>query len=52
MEQTKRVTKLVSLPVDVKAWLQQEAERNLSTANSEIIRAIRQRMDQMEKAAG
>jgi hypothetical protein len=50
MEQIKRVTKLLSLPVDAKAWLQREAERNLSTVNSEIVRAIRQRMEQLQKS--
>ena len=48
--------KLVSLPADCKAWLEREAQRNLSSANSEIVRAIRQRMEaeqrERERAAG
>ena len=36
---------LVRLPEDVKAWLQTEAARNLSTQTSEVVRAVRQRMD-------
>jgi hypothetical protein len=42
--------KLVSLPVDLKVWLEHEAARNLSSANSEIVRAIRERMEQRERA--
>jgi hypothetical protein len=44
--------KLISVPLDALDWLSREAERNLSSANSEIVRCIRQRMDQMEKAQG
>jgi hypothetical protein len=36
---------LVRLPSDVKAWLAAEAVRNLSTQTSEVVRAIRQRME-------
>jgi Arc-like DNA binding domain len=31
----------VRLPPDVKGWLEQEAERNWTSQNSEIIRAVR-----------
>jgi hypothetical protein len=54
MDRPEVVKKLVSLPTDVKNWLTQEAERNLSTANSEIVRALRAAMrekQQREKAA-
>jgi hypothetical protein len=36
---------LIRLPVDVKRWIEAEAERTLATQNSEIIRSIRARMD-------
>jgi hypothetical protein len=40
------------LPSDVKAWLEREAARNLRSQNSEIIRSLRDRMDQdRERAA-
>jgi hypothetical protein len=42
------VKKLVTLPFDVQEWLKGEAERNLSSANSEIVRAIRQRMERRD----
>lgn len=38
-------TLLVRLPCDVKAWLEQEARRNLSSQTSEVVRAVRSRMD-------
>lgn len=36
---------LVRLPRDVKAWIEHEAARNGASQNSEIVRAIRARMD-------
>ena len=36
---------LVRVPADVKEWLQREAERNMSSQASEIVRSVRQRMD-------
>ena len=36
---------LVRLPNEVKAWLQAEATRNLSSQTSEVVRAVRQRME-------
>jgi hypothetical protein len=41
---------LVRLPRDVKAWIEREAERNGASQNSEIIRAIRVRMDEQREA--
>jgi hypothetical protein len=38
-------TLLVRLPVDVKTWLEEEACRNLSSQGSEIVRAVRLRME-------
>jgi hypothetical protein len=35
----------VRLPADVKDWLQNEATRNCSSQRSEIVRALRCRMD-------
>lgn len=37
----------IRLPVDVKRWLELEAERNLRTQNSEIVRFIRDRMERV-----
>lgn len=33
------------LPDDLKAWLAAEADRNGSSQNSEVIRALRERME-------
>lgn len=38
------------LPSDVKAWIEQQAERNMSSQNSEIVRAVRQAMSREEAA--
>jgi hypothetical protein len=42
------------LPHELKAWIEQEAARNGASQNSEIIRAIRTKMDaeQPKKATG
>ncbi len=39
------------LPMDVKQWLKAEAERNYSTQNSEVVRALRERMARVEAQA-
>jgi hypothetical protein len=39
------------LPLDVKRWLEQEAARNGARQNSEIIRALRIRMDSENRRA-
>ena len=36
---------LVRVPTDVKAWLASEAVRNASSQTSEVVRAIRERME-------
>lgn len=36
------------LPADVKAWLVEQASKNASSQNSEIVRAVRERMDRQE----
>jgi hypothetical protein len=48
-------TFLIRLPNDLLSWVEQEAARSLATRNSEIVRAIRAKMDQAQppkKAAG
>lgn len=41
------------LPVDLKTWIEREAKRNRSSQNSEIIRAVRERMERkVEAVAG
>jgi hypothetical protein len=39
---------LVRVPADVKAWLASEACRNASSQTSEVVRAIRERMEHRE----
>ena len=36
---------IVRLPNDVKAWLAAQAQRNASSQGSEIVRAVRERME-------
>ncbi|WP_155936620.1 Arc family DNA-binding protein [Mesorhizobium ciceri] len=38
------------LPQDVKAFIEAQATRNASSQNSEIVRCIRERMDQTKTA--
>lgn len=38
------------LPTELKAWIAAQAYENGSSQNSEVIRAVRERMDAMEKA--
>lgn len=38
------------LPSDLKAWIAAQAEQNASSQNSEIVRAIRERMERQEAA--
>ena len=35
---------VVRLPEDAKGWLRDEARRNASSQNSEVVRAVRERM--------
>lgn len=39
----------VRLPPEVKAWLSDQASRNGSSQNSEVVRAIRERMDRINQ---
>jgi len=55
MKQAQAVKMLIRVPLDLKAWIEREAERNLSSQGSEIVRALRHRMEsekQSERAAG
>lgn len=38
------------LPVDLKAWIASQADQNGSSQNSEVIRAVRERMERAEAA--
>ncbi|MFD0981617.1 Arc family DNA-binding protein [Tropicimonas aquimaris] len=38
------------LPPDLKDWLRAQADKNASSQNSEIIRAVRERMEKVEEA--
>lgn len=38
------------LPVDLKAWIAAQADQNGSSQNSEVIRAVRERMERAETA--
>ena len=44
-------TLLVRLPEDVKDWLKHEAERNMSSQNSELVRAAREKMEAQRRTA-
>lgn len=41
----------IRFPADVKAWLVDQARLNGSSQNSEVIRAIRERMERTNEAA-
>lgn len=38
----------IRFPADVKAWLAAQAEKNGSSQNSEVIRAVRERMERTD----
>jgi hypothetical protein len=42
---------VIRVPLDIKRWLEREARRNLSSQASEIIRALRIRMEERQSAA-
>ena len=46
----KTVQVAIRFPADVKAWLAEQAEKNGSSQNSEVIRAVRERMERSETA--
>ncbi|MEM0978425.1 MAG: Arc family DNA-binding protein [Pseudomonadota bacterium] len=39
----------IRLPKELKDWIDQEAQENGSTRNSEVVRSIRERMESKEK---
>lgn len=39
---------IVRMPADVKAWIRAEAKHNASSQNSEIVRAVRERMERAQ----
>jgi hypothetical protein len=46
---------MARLPQEQKLWIEEQAERNFTSQNAEIVRAIRSRMEslqQPERAAG
>ena len=45
---------LIRIPQEMKSWLEEEAKRNWTSQNAEVIRAIRSRIDseQPERATG
>lgn len=45
---TKRLQIKIRLPNELKAWLEEQAKTNESTQNSEVVRAIRERMSRVE----
>jgi hypothetical protein len=45
IEKTKRARLLLSIPQADKFWLQQLADDNCTSANAEIVRAIRERRE-------
>jgi hypothetical protein len=44
-KRTERTEMLVRLPQDVKGWLERQAEKNCASQNSEVVRAVRARME-------
>lgn len=42
----------VRFPPDMKAWLAEQAAKHGSSQNSEVIRAVRERMERMERNEG
>ena len=48
MESNRQIT--LRLPADAKAFVEAEARDNASSQNSEIVRAIRERMTRVSKA--
>jgi len=41
----------IRLPADLKAWIEAEAARNGGSMNSEIVRALRERMEKQRPAS-
>ena len=45
MESKSNLKFVLRLPPDMKRWLEQEATKNASSQASEIVRAVREKMD-------
>lgn len=45
---TDRKPMQLRLPAELKAWIAAQAAKNASSQNSEVIRAVRERMDREE----
>lgn len=45
---TDRKPMQLRLPADLKAWVAAQADKNASSQNSEIVRAVRERMERAE----
>lgn len=43
---------VVRLPEDLKAWVEEQSERNFSSQNSEIVRAVRDRKERLIASSG
>jgi hypothetical protein len=41
----------IRIPPDLKRWLEEESDRNFGSQNSEVVRALRERMERQTKAA-
>jgi hypothetical protein len=51
MGEAQSVKMMIRLPGDVKEWLQRQAAHNLSPQNTEIVRALREKMQAEQRAA-
>ncbi|TFV41367.1 Arc family DNA-binding protein [Bradyrhizobium niftali] len=51
MSQLEFERQLVRLPADVKQFIREQAARNCSSQNSEIVRAVRARMEAEQERA-
>jgi hypothetical protein len=49
MSQTDTSKILVRIPADVRQWLERQASLNLSPMSSEIVRALRYRMESLQQ---
>jgi hypothetical protein len=46
------VAVMTRLPADAKQWLEEQAAKNVTSINAEIVRAIRVRQEAEQNAAG
>ncbi len=50
MKQVEPARVAARLPQDIRAWLENEATKNYSSINSEIVRSVRLRMEAEQRA--